>query len=85
MASEKKFATDSKSFFVTFSLGIASARDSWVYNSDIKKLELNMNRMIEFYNEQTKEFNEKVRESIEKDLFINEAFYIINDLKEISK
>lgn len=53
--------------------------------NDIKCLNNTFDKKITEVNEQTKEFNEKVRESIEKDLFINEAFYIINDLKEISK
>jgi len=54
-------------------------------SNDIKCLNNTFDKKITEVNEQTKEFNEKVRESIEKDLFINEAFYIINDLKEISK
>lgn len=33
-------------------------------------------------NEQSREFNSKVRELIEKNIFINEAFYILNDLKQ---
>jgi hypothetical protein len=33
-------------------------------------------------NEQVKEFNARVRESLEKDIFINEAFYILNDLND---
>lgn len=54
-------------------------------SNDIKCLNNTFDKKITEVNEQTKEFNSKVRESIEKDLFINEAFYIINDLKEISK
>lgn len=53
--------------------------------NDIKCLNNTFDKKINEINEQTKEFNSKVRESIEKDIFINEAFYIINDLKEISK
>lgn len=54
-------------------------------SNDIKCLNNTFDKKIAEVNEQTKEFNAKVRESIEKDLFIHEAFYIINDLKEISK
>jgi len=56
LASEKKFQTQSQSYFVTHSLGIASARDAWVYNSSKQKLESNMQRTIGFYNQQGDEF-----------------------------
>ena len=49
---EKKFDGNSKSFFVTYSLGIASARDSWVYNYAKKSVAYNMKRTIAFYNQQ---------------------------------
>ena len=42
-------------------------------------------RKITEVNEQSKEFNAKVREAIGNDIFINEAFYILNDLKQTSK
>ena len=54
-------------------------------NNTIKCLNNTFDKKISELNEQSKEFNTRVRESIEKDLFINEAFYIINDLKEVSK
>ena len=49
---EKKFDGKSKSFFVTYSLGIASARDSWVYNYAKESVAYNMRRTIAFYNQQ---------------------------------
>lgn len=49
---EKKFDGKSKSFFVTYSLGIASARDSWVYNYAKESVTYNMRRTIAFYNQQ---------------------------------
>lgn len=36
-------------------------------------------------NETTKEFNQKIIESIENDIYIDEAFYILKDLKELKK
>lgn len=50
--SAKKFDAKSKSFFTTYSLGIASSRDSWVYNFSKKEIEKNMNACIDFYNKQ---------------------------------
>lgn len=49
---EKKFDGKSKSFFVTYSLGLASARDSWVYNYAKESVAYNMRRTIAFYNQQ---------------------------------
>ena len=54
-------------------------------STDIRCLNNNFDQKISEVNEQTKEFNLKVRESIEKDLFIDEAFYIITDLKHLTK
>lgn len=54
--SEKKYEPKTHSYFVTHSLGIASARDSWVYNFDSKKLWSNMNETVIFYNQQRNEY-----------------------------
>lgn len=51
-------------------------------NHQVDCLNNTFDRKISEVNEQTKEFNAKVREAIEKDIFINEAFYILNDLKQ---
>jgi len=51
-------------------------------NHQVDCLNNTFDRKISEVNEQTKEFNTKVREAIEKDIFINEAFYILNDLKQ---
>ena len=60
LAPNKKFDVKSQSIFITYSLGIASARDAWVYNSSSEDVVKNMNRFIDFYNEQRKEFNELI-------------------------
>lgn len=75
----KKYQEYSESLYNSYENAVQST------SNDIKCLNNTFDKKITEVNEQTKEFNEKVRESIEKDLFINEAFYIINDLKEISK
>ncbi len=43
--------------FENFSLGIATNRDAWAYNTSPTKLANNMKSMIEFYNAQVAEFN----------------------------
>src|SRR5690606_21099448 len=42
-------------FFITYSNGVVSSRDYWVYNSSRKSLSENMTRMIEFYENQRKQ------------------------------
>jgi len=47
---EKKFDTDSKSFFTTYAIGISTNRDAWVYNYSKRRIADNMTRMVAFYN-----------------------------------
>lgn len=49
---------DSRSIFRTKSLGLATGRDAWNYNSSRTKLEANTNRMTEFYNSEMKRFQD---------------------------
>ncbi|UNE54277.1 DEAD/DEAH box helicase [Bartonella machadoae] len=44
--------------FETFSCGIVTSRDAWVYNSSRKILAKNMRNMIAFYNSEVERFNE---------------------------
>jgi len=60
LATENKYDSNSESFFLTYSLGIASARDSWVYNWSLNGVKENMKRMIAFYNQQRKDFQDAV-------------------------
>jgi len=56
LAPDKKFDTKTQSFFVTYAIGVSTNRDAWVYNSSKNEVERNMRRMIDFYNEQRKEY-----------------------------
>jgi len=56
LEAEKKFDVKTKTFFVTYSLGTATARDAWVYNSSLDQLLKNMNKTITFFNQQRKDF-----------------------------
>jgi predicted helicase len=47
-----------KVVFTHYSQGILTSRDSWTYNFSRKSLAANMNRMIDFYNEQVKTYQE---------------------------
>lgn len=48
----------------------------------LKCLNNTFDQKITEVSEQSRDFNAKVRESIEKDIFINEAFLILNDLRQ---
>lgn len=51
---EKKFDVASKSWFNTYAIGVATNRDAWVYGFSKEKVSGNMQRMIRFYNSETK-------------------------------
>lgn len=59
---EKRFDAKAKSVFATYSLGIGTNRDAWVYQYSQKELERNTQAMIAFYNEQL----EKAEPSMDK-------------------
>jgi len=56
---EKKFDQSSKTFFNTYAIGVATNRDAWVYNFSQKEVALNIQRMVEFFNDQSVKFQEE--------------------------
>jgi len=60
---EKKFDAKAKSFFNTNVIAVSSNRDAWVYNFSKGKVAENMQRMIDFYNEQSTAFSEAIKEN----------------------
>ena len=80
MEAGKKYDISTQSFFVTHSLGTASARDAWVYNFSLEKLILNVERTIDFYNSQRKAYKEVQKEK-PKLIFKN---FASNDSTKIS-
>ncbi|RLJ97927.1 DEAD/DEAH box helicase [Tenacibaculum discolor] len=76
---EKKFNLKTQTFFNTYAVGVATNRDAWVYNFSKVVLENNMSRMIDFYNQQTNGYQEKLKEN--KKLKVED--FISNDLKKI--
>lgn len=60
IAPEKKFNTKSYSFFVTQSPGVLSGRESWVYNFSKPKVGLNMEAMVNFYEDQRINFHSRI-------------------------
>ena len=62
-----------KSVFTTYSLGLATGRDAWVYNFSKKQSMLTVEKMIHFYNEQVSSFHlaKNKSENISIDSYIN--------------
>lgn len=59
LAPEKKFDVKTKTVFNANVIAVSSNRDAWVYNFSKQTVSNNMQRMIDFYNHQTKDFNEE--------------------------
>ena len=68
--------------FNKHSAGIKSNRDIWCYNFSKKKLENNMNKMINFYNNQLKDFSVKFKNKKTSLELINK--FVNNDKSKIS-
>lgn len=60
IAPNKKFDPRTQTFFCTYAIGVATNRDSWVYNFSKKKLGSNIGAMIEFYNSQRRSYSKSV-------------------------
>lgn len=58
---KKKFDAKAESVFMTYAIGLASNRDSWVYNFSNQSVEDNMKRMIDFYNNEVRKYSEAVK------------------------
>jgi predicted helicase len=70
---ENKLDSKSNSFFITYSLGLATGRDAWVLNLSKQTLKDNVNKTIGFFNNQSIAFK-KVKQNdskIEAESFIN--------------
>lgn len=62
---QQKFDLQTQTFFVSNLVGLATGRDTWVYNFSAKEIELNNKRCIDFYNEQVKTLHESRTSNID--------------------
>lgn len=69
--------------FDTYSLGVSTNRDAWVYNFSRNGLSSNMSKMIDFYNEQVTEYKKQCAKKT-KDQFPALEKFIDTDPKKIS-
>ncbi len=65
LAPEKKFDLKTQTFFNTYSLGVSTNRDAWVYNFSKVQLESNMFKMIGFYNQQREDFSHSKKNNLD--------------------
>ena len=79
MEPKKKLDFKNQSFFNTYAVGISTNRDIWVYSFSKKQLENNITKMIAFYNQQTKDYQNALQKN--KDLKIES--FISNDETKI--
>ena len=77
---DKKYDIKTQSIFISYSLGIASSRDSWVFNSSENKLKTNLRNFLEFYKFQ----REGYINSKKSDINLKFEDYIQYDSKKIS-
>lgn len=80
LEADKKFNKKTKSFFVVNAIGIATNRDTWVYNFSLNFLLININKMIKFYNTECERYLQTLK--INKKIDINN--FIKTDNKNIS-
>ena len=80
---DKKLNSNSHSFFIINSVGIASSRDSWVFNFSNSKLLSNLKSMISFYDKQRAIFIDKTNNT-SKDEKIGVEEIIETDPSKIS-
>ena len=66
-SNKKKNTAKKESIFDSYSLGVATNRDAWVYNFDRDALAQNMQNTIDFYNQQVKDYEaQKGEKSVEE-------------------
>lgn len=65
---DAKGSPKSETVFVNYSQGVLTARDAWAYNFSKGSLANNMDRMIDFYNQQLSAYQKQIKKSIKPDI-----------------
>lgn len=87
---DKKYDLKTHSFFTTYSNGVVTSRDSWIYNSSKNRLFGNIKRMVTFYNEERNSLKKEIEKKNPKllDLIKNEPSKIswsVNLKRDLTK
>lgn len=78
-----KWNKSSISIFETYSMGIKTNRDAWVYNSSMRELSYNISRMISFFNSESERYKKDCHNKTKNDYTPVEDF-INTDSTKIS-
>lgn len=76
--------SDELRLFENFSQGVLTARDAWCYNSSYNQLSFNINKMVEFYNDETSRFTKDYKHLDKASKLKMVDSYINNDATKIS-
>jgi predicted helicase len=73
LAPEKKFDAKTKAIFTTYSLGVNTSRDAWVYSFSLKNLKTQIATLINYFNLQLEDYKTAVLKNpnLEVDKFID--------------
>lgn len=80
LAPEVKFDISTNSFFTTYTLGIGTNRDAWIYNYSRKRVIENMKKLIFNYNIQREDYIKAIKTNNNLDV----ADFVDNDSMKIS-
>ena len=80
MKSKRGITLSPDTIFQTYSGGVKTNRDVWAYNFNKEQLADDMKRMIDFYNQQVKDFQRAQKQNTKLDI----ERFIDNDPKKIS-
>ena len=74
----------SKAIFESYSLGISTNRDAWVYNASKSKLENNMMQTIDFFNQEVVRYKNACDGCLDKALYPNLNEFLDNNPTKVS-
>ena len=78
---EKKYDEKSKSYFNTYSLGVSTSKDAWLYNYSSKNVCKNVQSMVEYYNSERQRYHEaKENRDVKKFVEYDEKKIVWTDL-----
>ena len=81
---QSKEEAQAQALFGVYSLGVATNRDTWVYNFSQSKVAKKMKAMIAFYNEQLAGYQRALRKNLKLKLKLKVDDFVENDPKKIS-
>ena len=89
LAPNKKFDLKTKAFYNTYAIGVATNRDTWVYNSSKEVLANNMKKLIAFYNKEVDKVDNNTNNNLKIDELLDfspdKISWTVNLKKDVEK